>query len=204
MLSTILDCILEQRLLEYPILIPVGTNTGPMRVLQVLIRFFVLEVILRRGAPHEVVISLILVMIHKRVSYQNIDSVSSPVTWGIKPGWEEIIWSTEFMAMGLIYEDFLINPHRCLPLVFHGLLRGLPNIQAMQGGSSLDLLRFLGIIPLLDNLMRYLKVKWFRMLFQTRISVSYRPKRSSVEDDFVISSLVSSPPEVSFYTSSSC
>ena len=67
------------------------------------------------------------------------------------------------MEPGLVYEGFLIEPPECLPLVIHGIMWDFPNIQATQVGSFLILLIFLGIIPLLDILMRYLKEQWFSM-----------------------------------------
>ena len=86
-----------------------------------------------------------------------------PVNSGMIPGWEDIIWSIEAMAPGMISEGFLIDPLECLPLVLHGLLWDFPNIQATQVGSFLILLIFLGIIPLLDILMRDLKDQWFSL-----------------------------------------
>ena len=73
------------------------------------------------------------------------------------PGWEEITWSIKVMSLGLISEGFLIDPHECLHLVLHGPLWDFTNMQATQVVIFLILLIFLGIIPLLDILVRYLK-----------------------------------------------
>ena len=67
------------------------------------------------------------------------------------------------MASVMFSEGFLIGPLECLPLVLHGLLWDFPNIQATQVGSFLIFLIFLGIIPLLDILMRDLKDQWFSL-----------------------------------------
>ena len=61
------------------------------------------------------------------------------------------------MVPGLVSEVFLIDPPEHLTLVLHGLLWYFPNSQATQGGGVLNLLGFLGVITLLDNLRRYLK-----------------------------------------------
>ena len=71
------------------------------------------------------------------------------------------IWSIEFMALGLVSKVFLIDPIECMPLVIHGLLWYFPDVQLTQGGSFLIFLSFMGIILLLDSLMRDLKDKWF-------------------------------------------
>ena len=54
----------------------------------------------------------------------------------------------------------------------------------------MGLLSFLGIIILLDNIRRDLKVQWFSMWFQTRISLSHHTKRSSIDHGLVMYSLV--------------
>ena len=76
------------------------------------------------------------------------------------PDWEDTIWPTEFMAPGLVYEGFLIDPHVYIPLLINDLLWELPNRQAMQGGRFIALLGLLGITPLLNNLRSVLKVQW--------------------------------------------
>ena len=63
------------------------------------------------------------------------------------------------MTLGLVSTGFLMDPPDRLPLVLHGLLWDFPNIQATQGGGFWRFMRFLDIIPLLDNLSRDLKVK---------------------------------------------
>ena len=92
--------------------------------------------------------------------------------------------------MGMVSKAFLIYPPGCLPLVLHGLVWYLPNSQATQGGGGMNLPSFLGIIPLLDNLRRGLKVQWFSMLCQTRVSLLYHPKGSLVYHILDMSSLV--------------
>ena len=120
--------------------------------------------------------------------------VQGPVTWGVIPGWAETIWSIEDMALIMVYEGFLIETLECLPLVLRGLLWDFPNKQVTKEGSFLILLSFLGITPLLDSLSRDLKEQWFILWCQTRISLSSRPKRSSVDHSLAMSSLVSSDP----------
>ena len=50
---------------------------------------------------------------------QNIVWVRAPATWGMRPGWAEIIWLIYVMALGLVFEGFLIDTIECLPLVLH-------------------------------------------------------------------------------------
>ena len=69
---------------------------------------------------------------------QNIAWVRAPVNWGMRPGWEDTIWSIEVMAPGLVSEEFLIDPLDCFPLVLRGQLWDFPNIQATQGGKFSD------------------------------------------------------------------
>ena len=106
------------------------------------------------------------------------------------------------MAPGMISNDFLINPPERLPLVLHGLLLGFPNIQATQEGSFLNFLSFLGIILLLDIMIRDLKEQRFSLWCQTRIALSSCPKSSSVDHRLAMSFLVSSAPTAYFSTSS--
>ena len=75
----------------------------------------------------------------------------------MSPGWADTIWSIEVMALGLVSESSLIDTLECLPLVLHCLLWDFTNIKATSGVSFLILLRFLGIILLLDSLTRDLK-----------------------------------------------
>ena len=79
----------------------------------------------------------------------------------MKPGWTDTTRKIEAMDLGLVSEGLLIDPLDCLPLVLHGILWDFTNKQSKQGGSFLILLRFLGIIPLLDIMRKYLKDKWF-------------------------------------------
>ena len=53
---------------------------------------------------------------------QNIVWVKFLVTWVMSSGWEEKIWSIEFMAPGMVSKGLLIDPPESLPLVLHGLL----------------------------------------------------------------------------------
>ena len=64
------------------------------------------------------------------------------------------------------------------------------------------MMRLLGVIPLLGNLMSDFKGQWFSMWCKTRISLSFRPKRSSVDHSLAIKSLMSLAPTKSFSTSS--
>ena len=68
-----------------------------------------------------------------KVAAQNIAWVRAPVTWVMRPGWAETIWSIEATTLGLVSKGFLIDPLKCLILVLHGLLCDFPNIQATQG-----------------------------------------------------------------------
>ena len=61
---------------------------------------------------------------------------------------------------------------------------------------------FLGINPLLDILRRDLKEKWLGLWCQTRSSLLYCPKRSSVDHSLVMFYLKRSDPAASFPTSS--
>ena len=95
-----------------------------------------------------------------------------------------------------------MGPHECLPLVLHGLLWDPPNRQLTHRGGVLTLLRFLGIIPLLNNLKCYLKEKWVILWCQTRRSLSSRSKSSLGDHRFSMSSLIIFDPTSSFSTSS--
>ena len=75
-------------------------------------------------------------------------------------------------------------------------------MQVTQGGSLMVLLRFLEIVPLLDSLMSYLKGGCFSMWYQTRSSLSSRPRRSLVGHSLSISYLVILAPIAFQYTSS--
>ena len=90
----------------------------------------------------------------------------------------------------------------CLPLVLNGLLWYFQNMQVTQGGRFLIILRFMGIILLLDSLMSYLKEQWFRMWCQTRISLPSLPIRSLVEHSLDMSVPVRSYHIASFSASS--
>ena len=65
----------------------------------------------------------------------------------------------------------------------------------------MTLLGFLMIITLLDNLRRDFKVKWFNLWLQTRSSLSYFTKRSSVDHSLAISPLKSSDTTKSLFAS---
>ena len=78
--------------------------------------------------------------------------VRPPVTCGMIHGWEDTIWSIEFMAPGLVYEGFLIDLLGRFTMLIHGILCAFKNIQATQGGGVLIMLILLGVIPLLDSL----------------------------------------------------
>ena len=121
---------------------------------------------------------------------QNLAWVRVPVTWVIVPGWIDTTWSIEVMDPGLLSEEFLIDPLESLPLVLYGLLWDFPNIQATQGRSFMILMSFLDIIPLSYSLMRDLKEQWFSLWCQSRISLSSRPRRSSVDHSLSMSPLV--------------
>ena len=55
-----------------------------------------------------------------------------------------------------------------------------------------------GIIHLLNNMRRYSKVQWLRLLFQTGSYRSSCPKRLLVDHSLTMSSLVISAPTMSF------
>ena len=120
----------------------------------------------------------------------------------MRPGWEYTIWSIAVIDPGLVSEGFLIDLPERLTLVLHGLLWDLPNSQETQGGSFLTFLSLLGIIPLLDNLRRYLKEQWFSLCCQTRIYLYSCPKMPLVDHILAMSYLMISYPTVSFTTSS--
>ena len=97
------------------------------------------------------------------MAVHNLVWVRAPLTWGVIPGWADTICSIDFMSPGLVSKSFLIHLPDCFYLVLHGLLWGFTNRQATQGGGVLTLLVFLGIIPLLESLRRYLKEQWFSL-----------------------------------------
>ena len=132
----------------------------------------------------------------------NLVWVITPVTWVMIPGLEDIIWSIEFMSLGMVSKVFLIDPPERLPLVLHGLLWDLTNSQVSQGRIFLTMMSFLGIIPLLDNLMRYLKEQWFILWCQTKSSFLSRPKKSLVDNSLSMSFLFILDPTASLSTSS--
>ena len=106
------------------------------------------------------------------------------------------------MALGLVSEGLLVDPPESFPFLLHGLLWHFPNKQATQGRGFLISMRFLGIAPLLDSLRRYLKEQWFSLWFQTRRSLSSRPKGSLVSHVLTMSSLVRLSPTTYLPTSS--
>ena len=106
------------------------------------------------------------------------------------------------MAPGLVSKLFLIDPLECLPLVLHVFLWVFPNIQATQGGSFMIILIFLGIITLLNSLMRDLKEQNFILLWQTKIPLLYLPRSSSVVYILNMSFLVRPSPITYLSTSS--
>ena len=53
---------------------------------------------------------------------QNLEWVSDPETWGMIPSWEDNIWSTEAMALSLLYKGFLIGLPVFLYFIIHGIL----------------------------------------------------------------------------------
>ena len=65
----------------------------------------------------------------------------------------------------------------------------------------MNLMSFLGIIPLWDNLGRNLKEQWYSQWCQTRSPFSYRPKRSSVDHSLAISYLMRLDPTAYLSTS---
>ena len=132
----------------------------------------------------------------------NLVWVRTPVTWGMIPGLEDIICSIEVMYLGMVSKVFLIDPPERLPLVLHGLLWDLTNSQVSQGGIFLTMMSFLGIIPFLDNLMRYLKEQWFILWCQTKSSFLSRPKKSLVDHSLSMSFLFILDPTASLSTSS--
>ena len=96
----------------------------------------------------------------------------------------------------------MVDPPEIFPLLLHGILWDFPNRKAVQGDSFLTLTIFLGILPLLDNLRMDLKVQWFSLWFQTRISFSSFPKRSSVNHSLVMYSPMSLATTTSISNSS--
>ena len=128
----------------------------------------------------EVFIQLIWTLSTKIAASQNLSWMCFPVTWGLRYGWAEIIWSIEFMDLSMVYEGFLIEPPECLTLVLHGLLWDFKNSQATQGGSFITLLVFLGIIIILYSLRRQLKVQCFILWCQTKIYLFSHSKMSLV------------------------
>ena len=78
--------------------------------------------------------------------------VSAPEIWGMRPDCSDIIWSIKIMDLGLVSEEFLIDPPKFLPLVLHDLLWDFPNSQATKEGSFLKIMNLLGVITLLGNL----------------------------------------------------
>ena len=70
---------------------------------------------------------------------QNLAWVRATVTRGIRPGWSDTIRSIEVMAPGMVSEGFLVDPPEILPLILHGLLSYLPDIEVTQVGGGYDL-----------------------------------------------------------------
>ena len=91
------------------------------------------------------------------------------------------------MSLVLVPDGFLIDPSEFFPLLLHSLLWDFANKQATLWGGVLIFLIFLGIIPLLDSLIRALKDQCFRLRCQTRRYLSSRPQRSLVEQILAMS-----------------
>ena len=68
----------------------------------------------------------------------------------------------------------------------------------------MTLLILLGIISLLDNMMRHLKVQWFILWCQTRIFLLLCPKMYSVDHSLAMYLLVILSTTTSFSTLSKC
>ena len=79
-------------------------------------------------------------------------------------------------------------------------LVGFPNRKSMQGESFLKFLRFLGIITLLDNMRRYLKVQWFSLWCKTKIPLFPWSTRSLLYQSLDMLSLVKYDPTTSLNT----
>ena len=60
-----------------------------------------------------------------------------------------------------MYEVLLIELNVFLPLLLYAILQYFPNSQAKQGGRFMTLVRLLGMIDFLGNLMKVLKAKYF-------------------------------------------
>ena len=148
------------------------------------------------------IISVVIVVVKKPVADQSLLWVRSPMTQVISPSCADNIWSIKLMAPVLVSEGFLMDPPQHLPLVLHVLLWVFPYSQATQGGLGQTFLSFLGIINLLGNLSNYLKKQWLSLWGQTRISLSYRTKGSSVDHSLDMSSLKISATNASFSASS--
>ena len=56
-------------------------------------------------------------------------------TWGVIPGWEDIICSDGFMIPGLLSEGLLVDPPVLLTFLPHDILWHLSNSEATQGGQ---------------------------------------------------------------------
>ena len=100
-MSAILYCILKERLRKSSIVRPICANTSTMCDLKALIIPLLLKDILSWVPIHEVGIAVIWAMI-KILAAHSLAWIIASVTWGIIPGWEDIICSTEFMVPGLL------------------------------------------------------------------------------------------------------
>ena len=72
----------------------------------------------------------------------------------------------------------------------------------MQGCGCMTFLILLGIIPFLNHLSRYLRVQWFSLWYQTKISLSSCTDSSLVDHILAIYSPVRSDPTTSLCPSS--
>ena len=90
----------------------------------------------------------------------------------------------------MVSESLLVDITGCLPLVLRDLLWYLSNRQETHWGEVLTFMVFLGVITILDHVRQYLKVQWFSLWFQAKISLLSHIKKSSIDHSLAISSLV--------------
>ena len=79
-------------------------------------------------------------------------------------------------------------------------LFGNSQIDRLHRGGGLNFLGFLSITPLFDNMRRELKLQWFGLWFQTKISITSCTNRSLVDHILSMSSIVISDPITSLST----
>ena len=91
-----------------------GADPGPVGVCQYIVGILGLGGLPRRFSPHEVGVSIAILVVHKYSGFPE-PLVSAPLVWDTNPVCAEIIWSVEVVFLCLVSDVFLIDPSEFFP-----------------------------------------------------------------------------------------